>query len=90
MPTSRWPRAGDGQPSSARPLQSPVGVEVAHRLARVAELLVQAGSVVVRVGEVGRQAQARVVAGERCRRVAPVLERDGAIEVKQRFVRLPA
>ena len=47
---------------------------MAHRLARVAELLVQAGRVVVRVGEVGRQAQAGVVAGERGRRV-PVLSR---------------
>ena len=70
-----------------RPLQSPIGVEVAHRLAGVAELLVQSRRVVVRVGEIRGEAQAGVVARERCRRLALVLERDGAIEMKQRFVR---
>ena len=69
-------RAAAGSVGSARPLQAAIGAEVAHRLLGVAELLVQAGRVVVRVGEVGREAQRRVIARQGLGGAALVLERD--------------
>ena len=83
-------RAAAGGRRSARPLQPAVGVEVAQRLPRVAELLVQARRVVVRVGEVGRQPQAACRSSPAPRRRAAVFERERAVEVQQRFVRAAA
>src|SRR6516164_663191 len=75
---------------SALSLQAPVCVEVTQRLLRVTELLVQPRRVVVRVGEVGCEAKRGVVARERSRGLAGVLERDRAVVVEQRLVRLDA
>src|SRR6478735_2508938 len=75
---------------SAAALEPAVGAEMADRVLRIAELLVQPGGVVVRVGQVGRELQAGVVGGERFHRPALVLERDRAVEVQQGFARLAA
>src|SRR5664279_4316941 len=72
--------------ASVRSLEAAIGAEVTHRLLGVAELLVQAGDVVVRVGEVGREPQRRVIAGQRLVDAALVLERDGAIEMEEGLV----
>src|SRR5678816_4742994 len=79
-----------GPAMSATALEPAVGAEMADRVLRITELLVQPGGVVVRVGQVGRELQADVVGGEGFHRSALVLERDRTVEVQQSFAGLAA